>query len=141
MRRRAWLGLAASGTLAGCLGFGRSDQTTCGDGCDVGMSSTAFEPAVFETTVGATVTWKNTSSRGHTVTAYESGLPEGAEYFASGGFDSREAAVEAWYDRFGGRIDSGETYSVTFAVSGSYEYYCIPHEAADMRGRIVVADR
>lgn len=140
MRRRAVLGLLATGSLAGCVGFGRSDQLACGDGCDIGMSSGAFLPREFTTSVGESVTWKNTSSRGHTVTAYEADLPEGAAYFATGGFDGQAAAVDAWFDRFGGRLDSGDTFTVTFEVAGRYPYYCIPHEADDMRGTIRVED-
>lgn len=141
MRRRALLGLAATGALAGCLGFARSEDLSCEAGdCDVGMTSTAFVPDTVEVAVGETVVWGNTSSRGHTVTARTGRIPEGADYFASGGYASQTEAVEAWYDDFGGRIDTDATYAVTFEVPGTYEYYCIPHEAGGMEGTVVVTE-
>jgi plastocyanin len=35
-------------------------------------------------------------------------------------------------------IQSGDTFDVTFEQPGTYEYYCIPHESAGMKGTIVV---
>lgn len=32
----------------------------------------------------------------------------------------------------------GQTFEVTLAVEGVYDYFCIPHEAAGMVGRIIV---
>lgn len=139
MRRRALLGSLAAAGLAGCLG-GRNDRRVCGDGCDVGMSANRFEPGTLTVPVGTTVTWKNTSSKAHTVTAYEAELPEGASYFASGGYDSQVAAVDAWFDGFGGRLDAGDRFEATLEVVGSYGYYCIPHEAGGMVGEVVVTE-
>lgn len=102
------------------------------------MSTNAFRPADIEVGVGETVVWENTSDRPHTVTAYEKSLPEGAEYFASGEFDSEEAAREDWFDGMAGSIEAGETYSHTFEVAGEYLYFCIPHERAGMTGTVVV---
>ncbi|MFP4590063.1 MAG: plastocyanin/azurin family copper-binding protein [Halobacteriales archaeon] len=141
MRRRALLGLAATGALSGCLGLANRNDLSCeGGDCDIGMTSTAFQPETYEATVGDTVVWGNTSSRGHTVTAKEGLIPAGADYFASGGYASQSEAVDAWFDDFGGRIDGNETYAVTFEVPGTYEYYCIPHEASGMDGVIVVSE-
>lgn len=136
MDRRSYLaavGTLGIGGLAGCLSSGSSGEY------DVGMSTRDFQPEVLEVPPGTTVTWKNTSGTGHTVTAYESSIPEEAEYFASGGFESQSAAEGAWED-FGGNIPSGASYEHTFAVEGEYEYYCIPHEMAGMKGTIVVTE-
>lgn len=134
MRRRALLGAGVSTALAGCL-----DVITSGgmDG-DIGMSAHSFRPETYEATVGETVTWVNNSSRGHTITALS--VPDGAEYFATGGYDTVEAAVDAWYNRDGGRLDMGETFSYTVEVPGEYEYYCIPHAASDMYGTLIVSE-
>ena len=56
----------------------------------------AFEPEQVTVAPGDTVVWENVGSIGHSVTAYEEELPEGAEYWASGGFDSESAAREAY---------------------------------------------
>lgn len=104
------------------------------------MRAVAYDPTELTVAVGETVVWENTSSRGHTVTAYDDGIPEEAAYFASGGFESEEAARAAWYDGFGGRLTSGDRYSHTFEIPGTYEYVCIPHEQGGMVGRVIVEE-
>jgi plastocyanin len=135
-RRRVLVGLGttAAAGLAGCAGVGAEDDY------DVGMTAVAFDPPTVTISVGETVVWKNTSSRGHTVTAYDDAIPEDAAFFASGGYDSTEAAREGFRSEFGGAIDSGETWSHTFEVPGEYGYFCIPHEQAGMVGTVVVEE-
>jgi plastocyanin len=105
------------------------------------MARNAYLPETFEATVGEPVVWVNNGSRGHTVTAYEDGLPDGAEYWASGGFESEAAAREGFWEQGGeGTIRSGETWSHTFEVPGTYAYLCVPHERAGMVGTVVVSE-
>lgn len=140
MRRRALLATVAATSVAGCLAWDGSDRLVCDEDCDIGMSADEFLPDEYETTVGETVTWKNTSTKAHTVTAYDTAIPEEAQYFASGGFDSQAEAIDAWYDRFGGRLNAGDSFSHTFDVPGEYRYYCIPHDAAGMVATVIVHD-
>ncbi|MXR22286.1 plastocyanin/azurin family copper-binding protein [Halobacterium bonnevillei] len=148
MQRRAFLAAGASVTaaLAGCIGPSLSSSDY-----DIGMQSNAFVPdpgvegtdvPTFEAAAGDTVVWANSGSRNHTVTGYDDGIPEGAEYFASGGFDNEQAARDAWANSIdgGGVVKPGETYEHTFEVPGDYYYVCIPHEDAGMLGKIVVTD-
>lgn len=137
-RRRflAGLGGATAIGVAGCLSGGSGGS---GD-YDVGMSSTAFEPASLEVAAGETVLWRNTNTRAHTVTAYEEQIPADAEYFASGGYDSEQAARDAFFDSFGGSIASREEYEHTFDAPGEYQYFCVPHEKAGMVGSITVTE-
>jgi plastocyanin len=140
MDRRAFLasGVAVTATaLAGCGAAGRSGSEA---DHDVGMSNVEFLPAEVTVDPGTTVVWKNTSSSQHTVTAYGAAIPGNADYFASGGFSSQVAAEDAWVDGEGGIVQS-DTYEHTFEVPGTYEYYCIPHETAGMRGTVVVSDK
>lgn len=58
---------------------------------------------------------------GHSVTAYGDEIPDDAAYFASGGFDSEDAARDAYPDE--GNIPGGESYSHTFETAGTYEYF------------------
>lgn len=138
MRRRVYLaGFAGTGltALAGCTAIGDLGSGLLpGDEYDIGMSRTSFEPDAYETTVGETAVWKNTSDAPHTVTAYEGGIPDGAEYFASGGYESEAAAREAWEDDFGGSLDPRDTYEHTFEVPGTYSYFCVPHETEGRHG-------
>jgi plastocyanin len=81
-----------------------------------------FDPPVLHLQPGDTVTWFNVGDN-HTTTSYESRLPDGAENWDSGllGFG-----------------DAGFTFSHTFSIEGTYDYFCLPHEFAGMVGRIVV---
>lgn len=137
MDRRAFLRAAvptAAAGLAGCIG------SSVPTDYDVGMGAKEFRPETLEVEVGTTVTWLNTNKQGHSVTAYESGLPEGADYFASGGFDSEQEARDAWGNSSGGTLFEGQTYEHTFEVPGEYPYFCIPHEVGGMVGTVVVRE-
>src|SRR5215213_4140216 len=74
----------------------------------------AFEPGTITVPVGATVTWTNTGSRSHTVTADD------------GSFDS-------------GRLDPGEQFSQTFDKPGTFTYHCGVHP--EMQGSVVVTEQ
>lgn len=114
-------------------------MTGGGDDYDVGMTASAFRPYDITVSVGDEVVWENTSTRAHTVTAYDGGLPEGAAYFATGGYESEQAARDAWDGR-NGAITSGESYRHTFEVPGTYAYFCIPHERGGMTGSVTVEE-
>jgi plastocyanin len=147
MERRSFLaaaGAAAAGlggatATAGCLGIATGAGLS-EDEYDVGMSSNAFLPARYEAAVGDTVVWGNTSARAHTITAVQSELPEGAAYFASGGFDSQSAATDGWQSGLEGGVSPDGTYEHTFEVAGEFPYYCIPHIAAGMKGTVIVSE-
>ena len=138
MQRRAYLATLGSAgllSLAGCTAVGDlgGDILDNSEDYDIGMTRNEFVPDEYEVSVGETVVWKNTSAATHTVTAYEGGIPDEAEFFASGGFETQEEAEEAWYDDRSGGFDRPDTYEYTFEVPGDYPYYCIPHEM-DGRG-------
>lgn len=114
-------------TFAGCSASGSSPSVT--------MQDFAFQPRRLEVAPGTTVEWTNDSAVPHTVTAYETELPENAEYFASGGFESERAARN---DIGGGLLEAGASYTHTFGVEGMYRYFCIPHESSGMVAEIVV---
>jgi plastocyanin len=101
--------------------------------------SNVYEPKSLEVLPGDTVVWENVGSVDHSVTAYESDLPEGADYWASGGFDSQDAATSAYVDGEG-HVSGGETFEHTFETEGTHGYFCIPHEAGGMVGEIVVTE-
>jgi plastocyanin len=90
-----------------------------------------FEPARLRIEPGDTVRWIQVSGY-HSVAAYhpsngnrELRIPEGAEPWDSG-------VLLGQYPR------EGSTFEHTFTVGGVYDYFCQPHEAAGMVGRIVV---
>ena len=130
MRRALLVACVAALAFAGC-----SESKDRAPG-EVGMSdSHAFDPKESTIDAGETVTWINDSSESHTVTAFEESLPEGAEYFASGGAENEEEARDDVSD---GLMQSDETFEVTFEEPGTYRYVCIPHEGDGMTGTVVV---
>lgn len=138
MERRAFLGTVGSAAvvgLAGCLGSSSANQEY-----DVGMGAKVFRPQEIEIEPGTTLTWLNTSKQGHTVTAYENQLPESAEFFASGDFESEQAARDAWGNSTKGTLFEGQSFSHTFEIPGTYPYFCIPHERGGMVGLVVVTE-
>ena len=103
---------------------------------EVGMTEAhAFDPKEITIDAGDSVTWVNDSSESHTVTAFDDGLPEGAEYFASGDFGVEEEARDNVSD---GLMQPDDTFEVTFDEPGTYRYFCIPHEGHGMTGTVVV---
>ncbi|ELZ91346.1 halocyanin hcpG [Haloferax mucosum ATCC BAA-1512] len=105
----------------------------------VKMTAVAFEPAELTVRVGDTVAFEHAGGEAHSVTAYQDEIPEGAAYWASGGFESQDAAESGWEDGKGA-VQSGQSYTHTFETAGEHSYLCIPHEAAGMTGAIVVEE-
>jgi plastocyanin len=139
MERRRYLvvaGASAALSLGGCLGLTPDENPDY----DIGMTPSAYDPAELTVSVGDEVVWENSGSRTHTVTAYEEGIPDEAEFFASGGYETEEAARNAWQESLGGGIEAGERYTHTFEVAGEYQYFCIPHEQGGMRATVVVEE-
>lgn len=86
-----------------------------------------FDPIGIRIEPGQTVRWI-VHSNVHTTTAYHPRndghslrIPEGAE---------------PWDSKF--LVNPGNHFEVTLRVPGVYDYFCMPHEAAGMVGRIVV---
>lgn len=139
MDRRNFIVAAGSGLVAGLAGCLDASGEPTGEH-DVGMTIDSFRPSELTVTPGTTVEFRNTSSHTHTVTAFQDSYPEGTEYFASGGFDSESAAVDAWESGGGGGLSQGDSFEHTFELTGTYSYYCIPHLSADMVGEIIVSE-
>lgn len=145
-RRRFAKTVGAAAVAVGLAGCGGGDGGNGGDG---GGGNTVemtddltYETETISVSVGDTVTWETVGSVGHSVTAYEAEIPETAAYFASGGFDSEQAARDAYApgDTDAGDVPEGETWSHTFETAGTYEYFCIPHESAGMTGTVEVQE-
>ena len=135
--RTAIMGIIALAALAGCGGYTASDPYGGGGGGGAGgggpvgsvtvgnngqivyisAHNGTANPAVDTVAVGATVTWTWTNNQGvsHSVQS------QGSTAFASSPI-------------MGG---SGQTYAVTFATPGTYQYDCAVHGTA-MTGTIVV---
>ena len=100
-------------------------------------SDHTFDPETLAVAAGTTVTFTNDDDEPHTVTAYEAEIPDGADYFSSGGFSDEARARAVVGDAL---IKPGHDYSVTLEEPGTYEYFCIPHEGHGMKAEIVVEE-
>ena len=77
----------------------------------VSIKNMAFNPGSVSVTTGATITWMNSDTTIHTVTADD------------GSFNSGNIAV-------------GATYTKVFSTTGIFSYHCILHP--EMTGKVVV---
>jgi plastocyanin len=105
------------------------------DDSSVSMEGHSFEPGSVTVQAGDPVSFTNDTPEAHTVTAYDDGLPRGAEYFATGGAQSED---EARSDIAAGLLQQGDKFELTLNVPGEYRYFCIPHEDDGMTGTIIV---
>ncbi|WP_436923497.1 DUF5059 domain-containing protein [Halosimplex amylolyticum] len=103
----------------------------------VDMEAVAFAPAELTVSKGDTVAWTHAAGEPHSVTAVGDGIPDASEYWASGDFDTEDAAQHGW-EEGNGAVQSGQSFVHTFETTGTHEYYCIPHEAAGMTGSVTV---
>lgn len=93
---------------------------------DISGSTVYFDPIGVHVPVGQHIRWR-CAANVHTTTAYHPRnmshslrIPERAEPWNSG------------------YLLPGQTFDVTLAVEGVYDYFCLPHEMAGMVGRIIV---
>jgi plastocyanin len=90
--------------------------------------SNSFEPKTITVKASDTVVWKNASSMSHSVTD----VPSLA-------IQAKDAALPANSKEFNSDLTPpGNDCSHTLSVPGTYNYFCIPHEALGMVGTVVV---
>jgi len=83
-----------------------------------------FVPAKTTICSGDTVKWTNNKGGPHNVVFDEDAIPSGV--------DQESISME---DQLG---EEGDTFSMKFSTTGTYEYYCEPHRGAGMNGVLVV---
>ena len=94
-----------------------------------------FEPATLTIKVGDTVKWINASGGPHNVSFYPDKIPAGAADVLGAAMANRMGPVA------GPLItDSLGVYQISFAnaPAGTYNYYCIPHEALGMKATLII---
>lgn len=112
------LGLLASGMLLFACSKdddddnpGGGNNPPPGSGNNVTISGSSFSPATLTIQRGATVTWTNTDSNPHTVTANNNSFNSGT-------------------------LNPNATFSFTFNTAGTFPYHCNFHSG--MTGSVVV---
>ena len=148
MDRRTLIATAGVVFTGGCAGGGSNTDSGSGDDTDtdeiraeadavvVMTNEPAFDPRVAEIATGETVAWINESTIAQSVTASGDEIPDGADYFASGG--SRRESIASVLYPIRGVVRPGEAFTHTFETPGVYEYYSIRSEHRGMAGRVVV---
>ena len=108
----------AASTSAAASGTSGGTSTTTGlpaEGAgEVEVVDFTFDPEELEVTAGTEVTWTNHDDFAHQIVATDSEQPFAGD----------------------GTIETDETFSVTFAEAGTYDYFCGIHNS--MTGSIVV---
>ena len=113
--RRQFLGIVGASAVAS-TGFAQSANAQ--ETPIVEMGNNYFDPIGLRVDPGTTVQFE-LAAGAHSATAYSDRIPEDASAFDSG------------------TISDG-SFEYTFETPGTYDYYCIPHKAIGMVGRIVV---
>lgn len=93
-----------------------------------------FDPVALRVLPNDTVQWFNLGDN-HSATAY---APPNVKAGNVGVPLRIPEGAEPWDSGILGIQDRGLTFSYTFTVTGTYDYYCLPHEFLGMVGRIVV---
>jgi len=99
-----------------------------------GPNSYKFIPDNITIKVGDQVTFKGVSGLQHDVAFYADSIPPGAA-------DVLNAAIQDKpQDLATPMISDGQSVSISFAgaPTGTYKFYCIPHQAMGMKGTITV---
>ncbi|HEX7126519.1 MAG TPA: plastocyanin/azurin family copper-binding protein [Thermodesulfobacteriota bacterium] len=124
LTRRRLIG--AGGLLLAGLAAASARPAAAGPVVEVLMTGDAsgarvwFDPAELTISPGTTVRWV-VERHVHTTTAYPDRIPAGATPWDSGYL-----------------VNPGDRFEITLVVPGTYHYFCRPHEAAGMVGRITV---
>jgi plastocyanin len=94
---------------------------------DLAGSRVWFDPIGALVAPGTTIRWV-VKENVHTTTAYH---PKNDHHSLR-----MPAGAEPWDSGY--LVNPGNRFEITLTVPGVYDYYCMPHEAAGMVGRIIV---
>lgn len=136
MRRRTYLRrLAGAGAVSGAVApgvvGGRQAQTTHTVGMYTQGGENYFDPIGLFVQQGDTVRW-TIESGAHSTTSYTPGNPRdaGQRLIPQGAGSWNSGVLQG----------SGQSFEYTFDVTGTYDYYCIPHKTLGMVGRVVCGE-
>ena len=84
--------------------------------------------------VGDVVRYHDVSGGPHNIQFYADSVPAGAAAALEAGMPDEMAPLAS------PMVETGGTYTVTFAgvPVGDYKYFCLPHQAMNMKGQITV---
>jgi plastocyanin len=129
-------GLWLTGLTLGLSRFAWSSSNSKEEAIEIRMISdlaetfVAFDPIGLRIRPGRRIRWINDSDNVHTATAYHPANDRHPLRIPS--------AAKPWNSGY--LMHRGDSFSLKLTVEGVYDYYCKPHEAAGMVGRIIVAE-
>jgi plastocyanin len=136
MRRRAFMASLAGAAATGAMGDAAA-RTTLRQQQQGGTTHTVqmvteggsyyFDPVGLYVNPGDTVEWV-IQSGAHSSTSYSPDNPNASTRLIPQDAQSWDSGIIE---------GSGASFSYTFNVTGTYDYYCIPHKTLGMVGRIV----
>jgi plastocyanin len=91
-----------------------------------------FAPEDVTIAVGQAVTWVNESAIPHTTTGDPAANPVAQDH---PDYAQLPVGAAPWDS---GLLQTGQSFSYTFTVPGTYHYFCTPHVLSGMRGTITV---
>lgn len=106
------LAVASCGGSSSDTGASSQPVTISDKSATVNIQNLSFDPKTIAIQTGTTVTWSNSDTLTHTVTA------------SNGAFDS-------------GRLDPGKNFGYTFNSPGTFDYACTIHPT--MKGQVIVS--
>jgi plastocyanin len=116
-------------------GLAAADRARAATVAEIRMRSDArgehvwFDPVGLLIELGTTVRWvMDSPGNPHTTTAYH---PKNAKHSLR-----IPERAQPWDSGF--LLNPGDRFEVTLTEQGVYDYFCLPHEAAGMVGRLVV---
>jgi len=98
-------------------------------------STYKFDPAELSVKVGDIVKFHNVSGGPHNVSFWADSIPSGAADVLKAGMGEQMAPLEGAL-----LTEPNGTYQVSFGntPAGEYKFYCLPHLALGMKGKITV---
>ncbi len=98
-------------------------------------SKYTYQPAELTIKVGDVIRFHNVSGGPHNVSFWGDSIPKGAEGPLKAGMPDQMAPLEGPL-----LTEPNATYQVTFAgvPAGEYKFYCLPHLALGMKGKLTV---
>jgi plastocyanin len=105
-------------------------------GADGGPVATIAFPATTTVKVGESVTWRWEVPYCHSIQSES--VPAGAKPFSTDGGAGSATGLAKGEDSLVRLNGANNSFTVTFPVPGTYEYYCVHHKSVGMVGKVIV---
>ncbi len=100
--------------------------------------SYVYRPATLTIKVGDTVRWINVNGFPHNVAWYDGQIPAGAKDYLTKIYQTKQGNIGPLSSSL--MTQPNQTFEIVFAgaPTGTYNYYCTPHEALGMKATLTI---